>query len=190
MAVTNTSHGFPAVRAENGSSFTSAPSHGFHVDTAAFSDGWPDGRFWTQIGSTFDPNPYGMVMQTQRASTKSQTLPNTLSKNPTGRSKDSPIGYKRGTAWSKDFPVRYKRSTAWSKDFPVGYKRSTAWSKDFPVRYKGSTARLKDFPLGDNRGTAWSKDSPVRYKKVLVGRRLSSRVEKRGPHGSVRSECA
>ena len=151
MAVTNTSHGFPAVRAENGSSFTSAPSHGFHVDTAAFSDGWPDGRFWTQIGSTFDPNPYGMVMQTQRASTKSRTLPNTLSKNPTGRSKDSPVGYKRGTAWSKDFPVRYK----------------------------GSTARLKDFPLGDNRGTAWSKDSPVRYKKVLVGRRLSSRVENR-----------
>src|SRR5882724_9650082 len=123
MAVTNTSHGFPAVRAENGSSFTSAPSHGFHVDTAAFSDGWPDGRFWTQIGSTFDPNPYGMVMQTQRASTKSRTLRNTLSKNPTGRSKDSPIGYKRGTAWSKD--------------------------------------------------------SPVRYKKVLVGRRLSSRVENR-----------
>ena len=137
MAVTNTSHGFPAVRAENGSSFTSAPSHGFHVDTAAFSDGWPDGRFLTQIGSTFDPNPYGMVMQTQRASTKSRTLPNTLSKNPTGRSKDSPVGYKRGTAWSKDFPVRYKRSTAWSKDFPV------------------------------------------RYKKVLVGRRLSSRVENR-----------
>ena len=165
MAVTNTSHGFPAVRAENGSSFTSAPSHGFHVDTAAFSDGWPDGRFWTQIGSTFDPNPYGMVMQTQRASTKSRTLPNTLSKNPTGRSKDSPVGYKRGTAWSKDFPVRYKGSTA--------------RLKDFPVRYKGSTARLKDFPLGDNRGTAWSKDSPVRYKKVLVGRRLSSRVENR-----------
>src|SRR5882672_10506445 len=95
MAVTNTSHGFPAVRAENGSSFTSAPSHGFHVDTAAFSDGWPDGRFWTQIGSTFDPNPYGMVMQTQRASTKSRTLPNTLSKNPTGRSKDSPVRYKK-----------------------------------------------------------------------------------------------
>src|SRR6266850_2582707 len=59
MAVTNTSHGFPAVRAENGSSFTSAPSHGFHVDTAAFSDGWPDGRF----GPKSDPRLIPILME-------------------------------------------------------------------------------------------------------------------------------
>ena len=120
------------------------------------------------FGPKSDPRLIPILMEwlcKRKELPQNRGLPNTLSKNPTGRSKDSPVGYKRGTAWSKDFPVRYKRSTAWSKDFPVGYKRSTA--------------RLKDFPLGENRGTAWSKDSPVRYKKVLVGRRLSSRVENR-----------
>src|SRR5882672_7952643 len=59
MAVTNTSHGFPAVRAENGSSFTSAPSHGFHVDTAAFPT---DGRMG-DFGPKSDPRLIPILME-------------------------------------------------------------------------------------------------------------------------------
>ena len=126
MAVTNTSHGFPAVRAENGSSFTSAPSDGFHVDTAAFSDGWPDGRFWTQIGSTFDPNPYGMLC-------KRKELPQNRGHYQTPSPKTRLVGRKILPSGTKEVPPGRKTFQSGTKDLPLGRKTFQSGTKDRPL---------------------------------------------------------
>jgi len=151
MAVTKHLSRVPCCPPENGSSFTSAPSHGFHVDTAAFPT---DGRMG-DFGPKSDPRLIPILMEwlcKRKELPQIADLRNTLSK----------------TDWSFErFSHRVQKGTAWSKDFQSGTKDLRLVER-LSSQVQRIDARLKDFPSGTIRGTAWPKDSPVRYKKVLV----------------------